>query len=220
MTQEFDGAGLTRLILAYGLAGSRPDQQTFLDSGNISQVLEISQVARRSLSPVQSFEGLFTAIHRNVHSGAGLLTSTQNPYAPSNPSGGFPSPVGLEFDIWLLGATTRVDVGANMTTAGLFMRTRGPSQGFSANDSGAAITPADESVPLFVWTDFTKISGLSTSEFGSESDGGPTFTATKIRWPRAASAVRLLSDASGACTINMVSLWGIFPSALGQDAWG
>lgn len=218
MAQEFEGASLSGINEAFGLSGVDAEQTTLLDDGNVSQVLDIGEPARRARAPAGA-SGLFHAKLVNVHVASGELLSFADPYAPAFPQNGYPSPIGAEFDIWLLGASVGIQAGSgavvNWMTLGI--DTRLEFQMFSDTAAGGAVAPANEEQVLAAWDEFTILNG--TPENWGLTSAGVAYQAMRFRVPRTGGALLFRSEVSVASTATMILNLGIFPASLGQDVW-
>lgn len=223
MTKEFEGAALTGIDVSYQQAGVGGEQNTFLDDGNISQVMGVQDPARRQLQPLGDLDGLFTGVLRNVHSVAGTLVSFVNPYDPVNVQSGYPAPIGREFDIWVMGAfaSTGGNDGGDITSASLELDNRGESQMFSDLAAGGAVTASARERPLVAWTSFVLLQGLNAAHDSGTDLAGRTFIPLNFRMPRGRSGdssfLLFRSLVTAAATTTCIIRFLITPASLGQD---
>jgi len=214
VTQEFEGAALTLINDQYGLSGVDAEQQTFLDDGNVSQVIQCKDSARRARAPFKL--GYFNITLHNVHSIAGDLQSFADPYNPVNVHNGFPAVVDpTKFDIWILDAQANASVGGNITWGILGYDTEAELQGISDTAAGGGVTPADVRFYFGAFTDFTTISDSVGVEHGLTS-GGDGKIKVRQRWaPDQPLLWRTQSTGGGSVTATIQAFIG--PVGLGQD---
>jgi len=214
MTQEFEGAALTLINDQYGLSGIDAEQQTFLDDGNVSQVIQCKDSARRARAPFKL--GYFNILLQNTHSVAGQLQSFADPYNPVNVHNGFPEVVDpTKFDIWILDMQAISSVGANMTWGVIGYDSEGDLQGISDTAAGGPAGPFDIETYFGVFTDFTTISPASGNEVGI-TGGGEAKIQIRQRWAPGQPLLwrSLVTDATVARAIIQAF---IGPVGLGQD---
>jgi len=212
--RSVDSSALTLLNKILRIAGTGfGASQTELDDGNLTQVLEVSPVIRRSLTPANS-SGIFYSIFANVHAGAGQLHTSVNPYTtPVGTLGAFVTPLRTDQEIWLISAAIARTAGAGTLDAALLeLELPAISQAFGENNSGVAVASSKD-YPLGRWdvidTETTRLVGLTES--------GEPLVKLNMRLARG-SLIRFTSDVAGAsATIQCTVLLGIFPIALGQD---
>jgi len=119
MTRTMNSQALVLLDRILGLSGSSSGEQyTTLDDGNVQQVIEISDIARRSLTPANT-TGLFIATLQNRHEAAtGLNRNPVDPYNLADTvtmayrTNTWPVPVPRGFDIWLIDASVYTEGNA------------------------------------------------------------------------------------------------------------
>jgi len=202
---------LARVLGIAGVTGT-----TILDSGNLSQVLEVTDIVRRSRTPGIT-TGWFYGLIRHVHAAAGLLNSTIDPYAPDGASqvAPFPRIVPPGFDVWLLNASVLRNSGAGtLDGAALFLDPSAAQQGWGIDDSGTAIV-ANDPYPLARWTSLdTSMAGIDP--FGIAGDGGASVRINQ-RIARG-TVIRFVSDvAAAAANVQCMMTMGLFVEGLGQD---
>ncbi len=217
MTQEFDGPALSPLNRAYGLSGINAEQQTFLDDGNVQQVLDIGGIARRGRPGFS--RNIFYGIMLNSHVGAGALLSFIDPYNAVNPANGYPAVIDPdEFDIYLLGMNSRAVVGGSVTWGMAGFDRQSVLVGLTDTAAGGAASTADQDIILGAWTDYTTITNTGTGiEFALDVSGRSWLT-FKERWP-ADTPLTFRSLVTGATDVFCEVKFGIAPAALGQDVW-
>jgi len=215
MSKEVDSGALLLINRTLGIAG-RGSAQTDLDDGNLTQVIDVNPIVRRSKT-LASFEGVYTGLLRNVHAVAGQLTSTIDPYALAVGAGaGFPDvvPAQSALDIWLIGACVFRLAGAG-TLDGATLETphTAAQKAFGIDDSGVAVD-ASGSISLGHWD---AILGTVNTDPATTPQGN-TWVPIGLRLARASTGLRFISDVAGAsATIQCNMLIGVFPSGLGQD---
>ena len=111
MTRTMNSQALVLLDQMLGLSGPGGEQYTTLDDGNVQQVIEISEIARRSLTPAGT-AGIYSAICKNRAEGAaGLNDNVVDPYdladsfTVDQDTNAWPTPVPRGFDVWLIDAS-------------------------------------------------------------------------------------------------------------------
>jgi len=213
VSQCLDSGALLLVRRALGLAGPG-SSETVLDDGNLSQVLDVNPIVRRSRT-LAGTQGIFMAVMENDHgAGATSLSSTVDPYAPGGLNNApYPHPVPLPFDVWILGlaAITAGGTVTNADEARFAYRTTAAMQGFSVDDGGLAVSIAAKSFGLgFVWDDWTNGRGMNSLTRQMSWEGA-------LRVRRGVSFL-FTSNATNAVTIQCLVLVGLFPVALGQDA--
>ena len=213
MVKRIDSQALGVANKALGLTGAGAPI-TELADGVVDQVLSVNEIARRSRTLNQQFGGLFGAVLRNNHGGAGTLTTSVNPFAL--PVGlvfpPFPTPIPDTFDLWLLTANIGV-VGAGTLTAALFINHPAPSIGFSSTNTSVQVAAAVTSQAVAFWDAVQDENVL----FGVLESGQPTaFIGMRLPRDRLTQLV-FASTASAAQTFDMRLGLGLFPVGLGQD---
>ena len=210
-TVDSDALGLVNRAL--GLTGAGAPLTEFLD-GTVDQTLDVQSLVRRGRTLGRS-GGIFFGLLRNIHAGAGTLTSRFEPYV-----GGtgavlpYPSPVNIGFDLWVLAAITRQLSGTGTFTGALFLDPNTTILGWGVDDGGAAVSAAAR-MPLVFWDSVV----TQTDEFGIMEDGQP-WGRIGIRLPRLnRNDVGLVfsSTASALATFDCFIVLGMFPIGLGQD---
>ena len=213
MGQIIDSDALDDLLRILGLAAGSTAGPTLLDSGNVSLVLAVDQIVRRSRTPTTT-TGSYVATLRNDHAAAGQLTTGIDPYnvgafnfAP------YPSPVPRGFDVWLLGAAIRKGAGAGtLDGAVLFIDPEDTQQAFGVDDSGVKITSSG-AYPVALWTAFnTDI----TTQVGILGDGS-VYAKIMLRLKSGASIDFVSDVAAAAVIVDCHLVLGLFPAGLGQD---
>lgn len=201
--RQMDSGALTELSKILQLGGGG-EQTTELDDGNVSQVLDIEHVIRRSLTPAAS-RGLFWFGFSNTHAGAGVISSTLNPFAVDVGANGFPTIIPPGFDFWHIYSHLRQVSGAialSGATIEIIQQGVERGKGFAASSVS----------PLGIWTDIELLTG---ENYGITAQGE-----TIIRFPtrlRPGSIFRFLTNATGVAIYRGVTVVGLFPAGMGQD---
>jgi hypothetical protein len=216
MAKTVDSQALAPVNKALGLAGSGDSRTELLDA-SLEQVLEVGPIVRRGRT-VGPSEGIFRCTLRNIHAGAGSLSTAWQPYA--SPAAGliapFPSPVPDSLDVWVLGVCIQSILNQSNFNKG-FLRLTNIVQGFGVDNLANAIV----STSIFTLATFDAIDNDVTPDFGITNAGLP-YQPVNMRLPRkgavASPFLRFDSDYSGVGTAEMLLLMGLFPLALGQDA--
>ncbi len=214
MVKRIDSDALELVNLALGLTGAGAPV-TELQDGVVDQVIDVTPVARRSRT-LRPNDGIFVGIMRNVHSGAGSLLGTSNPYemGAALVISPYPSPVPKQFDLWLLGASVNFASGTGTFTGALTITYRSPQQGWGETNGGAFVIASVE-VPVAHWD--TVVTEGAIVFAGLSGDRGP-HAHIGIRLPRHPdTAIRFRSTASAAATFDCQVVLGMFPASLGQD---
>jgi hypothetical protein len=203
---------------ALGLTG-RGAEQTELHDGEVFQTVAANTFARRGLTPAGS-EGIFAGVLRNVHAGAGTLTSIFHPYDGDAATAGvaippYLAPMPPGFDLWLLTIAAVEASGAGTPTGLLRLDYSLPRLGFGIEDDDSAVlvTP---SLPIIA---YDALATFGAQVVFVQEDGSPTWRFGPMRLPRAAS-LRFLwaTTATDVATYDLLMTVGVFPSSLGQDA--
>lgn len=203
---------------ALGLTGAGA-ASTQLHDGDVFQTVDANVLARRGLTPGAS-QGVFTGALRNIHAGAGDLTSIFHPYDADAATDGvaispYLAPMPPGFDLWLL-TVVALEVSGSGTPTGILRLDYGVgTTGWGIDDDDAAIS-VNSGHPLVAYD------ALGT--FGGEvvfiqEDGNPTWPLGPIRLPRRVLLRFLWSTtATALATYDCLVTMGVFPTSLGQDA--
>lgn len=151
MTQRIDSDALAGVNEFLGIK-ELGAQQTLLDDGNISQVLVINPLVAAGRA-IPGSAGQFYGLLGNFHVAAGTLVSSMDPYAPTNPTGGWPEVVPLGFSVWIgaFGSTCSIDIVVQWTS--LHVLPGASNLGISAANDDVAITPPVR-IHLAQWADY------------------------------------------------------------------
>jgi len=214
MGREIDSQALFTINRVLGLAGTGAAQQTILDDGDLTQVLDVNPFVRRGMT-LASRTGIYFGIFRNVHGAGGLINNIINPYEAPNSRDGFPAVITVQsgLELWLLGASGERLSGAGGLDEGLLqILFSSDQQAFGSDDSGGAVA---SSANLHV----ARWDGVSTATTTNAlvMEDGSTFARIGIRLSRLATGLRFISDASAAATFQLNVMMGLFPTGLGQD---
>jgi len=212
------GAELELVQEVLGVGGQGSGEVLF-DDEHLSQIIAVNDPLRRSKAAGVLAQGLFYGVLVAEHAGAGNLSVILNPYNPAgnDPDAVFndyPSPVGAEFDVWILRTSLRRSAGAGtLDGAVLAMGPIASAQGWGLDNSGDEVQ-STQNFPLARWT------GLDTGgqvHWGITGDG-KVMAKPNIRMPRGGWNLRFYSTAGTADATFICSvLTGVFPSSLGQD---
>ena len=215
MSHRIDSDALDELFRTLGIAGGGVSAgDTLLDSGNVSLVLSVNEIVRRSRTPGVS-AGSFFGVLQNVHAAAGQEQASIDPYeAGDDAVAPYPPSVPRGFDVWLLGAALhRVSGAGTLDGAILFVGPDSTQQAFGRDDSGATVLTSDV-YPVALWT---TLNTTTTNAIGVAGNGS-TFVRIGLRLKRGGTVV-FVSDVAGAAATIMVQLViGLFPAGIGQDA--
>ena len=216
MTQEFEGEALTLINAQYGLSGVDAEQQTFLDDGNVSQVIQMKDSARRARAPFQ--RGYFHILLSNEHGIASTLESFVDPYSPINVANGYPASVDPDvFEIWIADAQVLSGSGGNVAQGLIGFNRRSILQGPSDTAAGGGVTPSSVRIQLGIFDDWAISDGLGI-EYGSNSLNNELSLSIRRRW-LPGEPLLWRTTTTGAATV-IASIQGfIGPVGLGQDLW-
>lgn len=217
MTVEVNSAALEELQTALGLAGN-PASSTQLDDGNLTQVIDIARIARRSLAFGDGLWYLFLDV---IHTaGNAVLQTDIDPYAAINGSGGarrgYPFPVPRGFDLYLIKVSLATSAQLFQDCSlGAFIPDNSVGVGVTNTNGVQTTAGGPGTFPLAAWTAETPSIGGST--FGLTGTG-------QVLVPigeriRRGTLLRFVSEISvaGAHTNSFRMSLGLFPSTLGQD---
>jgi len=212
--KKVDSDALGVLNQALGLTGAG-SPITELTDGIVDQTLDVVPVVRRGRTQART-DGLYTAVFRNVHSGASSLSSEINPYevTPAIAIAPYPTPMPRQFDIWLLSATLRRATGTGTLAAALYIRYSAIQQGWGIDDGNAAVALLSI-VPFAFWSTVFNTGG---TVIGTDGLGGQLNSVQGMRLPRdpnLALVFESMSSAASNFTCDLVL--GVFPVSLGQD---
>jgi len=214
VSREIDSGALTTLNRVMGIAGTTfGAAQTELDDGNLTQVIDVNQIVRRSQAPIGS-SGIFTAVIEHVHLASGALTATLQPYTALNVVPPFPTPIPQNLDFWIYGAALSMLSGTAtfLDNAQLITTTTAGTLGLSVKNAGGPAAETDLEFIHGQWTSFDA-TGPNTAGITAQ---GHTYIPVNMRLRRG-SGVRLRSTVSDVTTIFMTIYCGLFPEGLGQD---
>ncbi len=213
MGKAIESDALDRVYRVLGLSGGSGVKGTILDDGNVSQVLTVNELVRRSRTSASS-SGWFFTIFQNVHAAAGPLTSSIDPYEPgTNAIPPFPRVVPRGFDIWILRAALRRTAGAGGLDGAVFSYNGGTSQQAWGVDDGGGGVQSQDPIPFAL---FTAIDASTSSPVGV-SGTGQVSVPVNLRLPQGIVNVTLRTDAAAAATFRGYLTLGLFPEGLGQD---
>lgn len=197
-----------------GLAGGSPGV-TELDDGNVSQVLEISPVVRRSSSPAGS-TGWFFGVMSNIHAGAGLIETTINPFnVGALQRNAYPSRIPRNNDLWLYSACLleTVETGAALDAGVLYINPNVVRQGWGVDSVGTFVSGTDP-MPLARWTSVD--GGLAGRPPVGVGGDGSALIVINQRLVRDVDLL-LRTDATAAGAFRCYMTFGLFTEGLGQD---
>lgn len=213
MSKDIDSGALTLLDRALNLAGTG-SARTVLDDGNLTQVLEVSPIIRRSLALVGS-SGIVSAVFQHTH-GAGATTeqSTIDPYAPGVLAHApYPAEVPPDQDVYLIGAEmmTAGATASNFTSGTLRIRFAAVAQAISVDENGAQITQAAQDLAMGVWDTITG----GSVDVGLR-ENGEAYLPINLRIRRGTTFV-CSTAASNAVVVQLNLIISMLPIAFGQD---
>jgi len=210
------GSQLSFVSKLFDLAGEQVRGATDLDVENVSQVLNINEIVRRSNSGGALATGLFVGVMENANgAGATNVESTIDPYAVGiNAGPGFPTPIGDDFDIWLLEITGRrsAGTGSNFTEALFSLDDPNTHLAFGVSDAPLPISP----LPIRSLVRFTDLQELTATNNVLVDQVGQCRFNVQQRIRRG-TTFSWGSIATNAVTVRVQLLMGLFPAGLGQD---
>ena len=214
MTKPIESDALDRLYRILGLSGGTGVAGTLLDDGNVSLVLNINEIIRRSRTPAAT-TGWFVGILNTIHAGAGRIATSINPYTTANNVEPYSSPVPRGFDVWVMGASLiRLSGAGDLDGAMLQLDPTPSQQGWGQDNTGAAVVQT-LAIPIARWGPLdTSIASELAIAFNPE--GGECMIKVMTRVPRGAT-LRLATDATALATFQAQLICGLFPEGLGQD---
>lgn len=216
--RDIDSDALSQVQRQLGISGIGSGVAV-LEDDELRQVLDVGPAVRRGRADVAN-GGWFWGFLRNIHAGAGLLTSFIDPYeAVGFELTSYPAAVDVSrFDIWIAGATLRLVDGADtITDATLLFGAPLRSLAFGKDNLGAAVAaPAGDGFPLLAWGTLAVISTQFTYFIQRNGD---SFGHLNIRMPRGATLV-FDSRSPDISTYELAIIMGLFPIGLGNDVLG
>ena len=227
MSRTINSQALVLLDRMLGLSGPGGEQYTTLDDGNVQQVLEISEVARRSLTPAGS-SGFFSVQMRNTIGAAGIQRATLDPYNLGNTTtvtlntNAYPVPVPRGFDVWLIGATCWAGDRTETNFCQLELIVDNSSMAININTEGGSATQLTNDtiyMPMGRWDTFpNENTGPSpSSHYAGFTENGTSYLDINVRVPRD-SLLGFVSGTSANDNVNFCDIiLGLFPEGLGQD---
>lgn len=214
MGKPIESDALDRVYRILGLSGGALPKGTLLDDGNVSQVLDLNPIIRRSRTPAAT-SGWFVGILNTIHAAAGRIATSINPYTTGDNVEPYPSPVPRGFDVWVLGASIIRLSGAGDLDGAVLQLDPSPSQqGWGVDNTGAAVVQT-LAIPI------ARFGPLDTSiaselAFAFNPEGGQSMIKVMTRVPRGAT-LRVATDATAAATFQTQLICGLFVESLGQD---
>lgn len=211
-TVDSDALGVVNRAL--GITGAGAQVTEFMD-GSVDQVLDVAALVRRGRTLAMT-GGLFYGILRNIHPGAGTVSTSLEILNPGvdlviDP---FPGAVGRRFDLWLLGAAVHFFSGTGTMTAALFIDPPATAQAFGVDSAGAFVTQ-NFAIPIAFWDTVV----TQSFEFGLMEDGQPYKRLGMRVMPTTGNVVLQFSTtASALASFDLQVMLGLFPVGLGQDA--
>jgi len=216
MARQITSESLEPLNKALGL-GAGGSQSTELQDGIVDQVLEVGPIARRGRT-IAGTTGVFRVVLRNEHVGAGILSTSFQPYQPLTAGvfAPYPDPVPDTFDFYILGASVeRVSGVGTLDEAAI--RITNIVQGFGLDNSAAAVT----SVSIFTIASWNSLNTSAIVPPYGLTELREPYKTINLRIPRkgavASPFLRFDTRAQAAALFDCVMMCALFPVALGQD---
>ena len=216
-----DSGALALLNRAFALAGQPSGQTTLLD-GEVTQVVDVGPIARRSLAPQG---GLFYTTVTINHTFAGHLAASFNPYDPKHGTpgslshNGYPVEVPSGFEVWVIQAAAITNDATDFLSLALSLNLAPRLQGISIYNTAGTIsspTPVETYFPLALWDG---VATVKTGVYYLTNPDGLFITRLNQRVRRGTLLdVISQSDTSGTVANTLVISMGLFPVCLGQDA--
>lgn len=207
-----DGQALAALNGILGTTGG--EEKTFLDDGNLQLSLDATHVIRRSRT-VGGSSGIFVAKLANVHAGSDSVSLTVDPYALTGAvQAGYPKPVPVGFDVWLLDVLGTASADAMMDGG------QTPSWVFLLYPAVATVlgTAGSSARGVRGFADQLTFSGSARVLLATQAD---TFgRALPIRIPRGTLLGWNTTALAVAGTLQCNAVLGLFPAGLGHDCEG
>jgi len=208
------GNALELIQKLFDIPGSQASATTDLDTANISQVVDVLTVARRSTRDAVR-AGYYQGVLENVHSGADDELSFIDPYnVGGSASAPYPASVPLGWDVWLLGVSGFRSSGAGgLTGATVSLNPGIPQQGWGQDDTGAVVAATG---PRYAVAAFDTISTLTAALDVMQTEAGLVYQPINQRIERGV-LFDFHSTAAAAAEFQMIFITGLFPAGLGQD---
>jgi len=210
--KKIDSNALESVARALGLYGMGSPQTEFAD-GLLEQTIDALPLIRRGRTPGDS-TGLFTAMIRNIHAGAGTISTTGRPFNPTFPISPYPNreELGRYFDVWLIGLSCHQISGAGTLQAAAFINPNDATIGWGIDSAGLAVT-ANQPQAVALWDSVID----ETEVFGITEQGEPYVTVRQRM--HSASQIRFSTTASDVATFELQINLGVYPIGTGQDAY-
>ena len=180
---------------------------TELEDGILTQSIDANPYIRRG-GTVANSGGLFGATISNTHVAADDRTSTMDLYNLTvlNSQPPWPTPVGREFDVWIIAASLKLS-DSPLVSAAL---------GFSVPTlrQGPIEILGDLDVILRWWDGVVVVGGLT---FATNLAMGVQSTMRPFRVPRGVDLELLSTSSAGPLSVSAEMIVGLFPASLGQD---
>jgi hypothetical protein len=207
---RIDSQALGTVSKALGISG-RGALTSELEDASVVQVLDVGPLVRRGRTQGAG-DGIYTAIIRNIHAGAGTIFTVVDPFdVTTGRRAPYPGPMPTSYDIWLETAALTFVSGSGTVTAALFTGGAGEAQGWGIDSAGAAVvtTPA---FPLAFWDALID----ETVVFGVQAGSEEPLARLGIRIRRGMN-ISFSTTASALATYDLELTLGVFPTGLGQD---
>lgn len=216
MSREVDSGALTFINRALGIAGVGSPRTELID-GDINQTVEIANVARRAAPGTGQFWGL----HQTAHgAGATSLSATISPYGPDLPNGNtcavapYPNPVPSKFDLFLIGASVHLSAVANYIAGSIQLNVPATNKGFGIQNNEGVFAAVNPASTVFV-ADFPATAG-GLQGVMAVTGTGQVWLPLRFR-VRRGTTITFSTDAGGAITITLNTLWSLQPICFGQN---
>jgi len=211
--KKVESGALQLANAALGLTGTSGLARTEFEDGILGQALDVLPIIRRGRT-LGATTGLVTMLIRNIHAGAGTISTAITPFVLGQTGlrGPMVSPIPKRFDLFLLNATLRQVSGTGTLSGALFIDFPFDNLGFGIDSAGAAVVAADDVCVAF-WDAVT----TETLEFGLLQAGG-VLAQINLRLPtNPLTRITFSTTASALATFDVNMRLGLFPITLGQD---
>ncbi len=208
--KKIDSQALDILNKALGLPGTGGSPITELTDGVVDQVIDVSQIIRRSRTQAAT-TGIYTALLRNVHTDAQSLSTLLQPYAPVPGTNRAPYPLIMPpgFEVWVLTAVLTQLSGGGTLSAALRINCPGTIMGLTTTGGAEVAT-----MNVALWDAVV----AENTTFGIASAVDQPMQRIGMRLPRAPLTQLIFSSTSSlTATFDCFVTLGVFPVALGQD---
>ena len=229
MTRTMNSQALALMDRILGLSGSSAGEQyTTLDDGNVQQVIDISAIARRSLTPAGSL-GLYSIRLRNFHSSSALkIDNPCDPYNFANEltisydTNAWPVPVPRGFDVWLIGASAWSDSTSKLAMMQLNLTLPSGSMAINQTSTDNSLAQVGNDIAVQQLVRWSTVLGYDVGKVVSDmftwlDAAGNSYQSFNTRLVQGTTLNFISIASSTTVKATCELLVGIFPEGLGQD---